>query len=205
MERYLPAMPKHYDPLPIGTGYVGGIESLLLDGRRYYFGFNYGSDVALSQLIDDPEDMAAFASEHMSQSDGKQDAAFWNELVAMSVDVSDLVGDEDALRTFTTEELRGDLPEPDSHLLYLLGAATEWEDWYEEAPEVQQAYKGLGFDADDSELVDTCLAAVREHGVQDRPAEWTVVRYYLTTAAQHAPGNWSLLFGPVAEAVAARG
>jgi len=59
-------------PLPDRIGRVGGIESLSLDGRRYYFGFDYKSDVVLSPLIDDPGAMAAFASEYMRQTTGKR-------------------------------------------------------------------------------------------------------------------------------------
>ena len=199
-------MPQNFEPLPDQIGHIGGIESLVLDGRRYYFGFDYKSDLVLSPLIDDPEAMAAFASEYMSQSDGEHDAAFWAELVAMSVESSDLVGDEDEVRTFTSEELRRALPEPGSHLLYLIGAATFWEDWLDETPEVKRVYvEDLGFEEDDDEFLDQFLEVLHKDGIQARPAEWTVVRHYLTTAAQRAPGTWSLLFGPVAEGVAARG
>ena len=197
-------MPENFDPLPDRIGYVGGIESLTLDGRRYYFGFDFSSDVVLSPLIDDAPAMAAFASEHMRQTTGEHDVAYWEELVALSVEESALVG-EDEDRTFVSRDLRGGLPEAGSHLLYLLGAATEWEDWFEEAPEIKQAFEELGFEEDDSEFLDACLEAVRDHGVEERPGEWMVARFHLTAAVRHAPGNWGVLFGPVAEAVAAAG
>ena len=196
-------MPENFDPLPDRIGYIGGIESLTLDGRRYYFGFDFSSDVVLSPLIDDASAMAAFASEHMRQTTGEHDVAYWEELVALSVEESALVG-EDEDRTFLSQDLRGGLPEAGSHLLYLLGAATEWEDWFEEAPEVKQTFEELGFDEDDSEFLDACLEAVREHGVEERPAEWAVARFHLTESARRAPGNWGVLFGPVAEGVAGR-
>jgi len=102
-------MPQDFAPLPDRIGYVGGIESLMLDGRRHYFGFDYSSDVILTPLIDDPEAMAVFASEYLRQTTGQHDVAYWSELVAMSVDRSDLVGEE-ADRTFTSQELRGGVP-----------------------------------------------------------------------------------------------
>ncbi len=189
---------KRFPPLPDRIGHVGGVESLTLDGRRYYFGFDYSSDLVVSPLIDDPKAMAAFASEYMRQRTGRHDAAYWADLVALAVDGTALTGD-DADRVVASADLRGGLPESGGHLLYLLGAATGWEDWFEEAPEVRRAYERLGFDEDDPESVDHCLDAVREHGRQARPDEWTVVHFHLTAAVRHLPGNWGLLFAPLAE------
>ncbi|MFJ5120597.1 hypothetical protein [Kitasatospora sp. NPDC088548] len=192
---------KHVDPLPGRVGHVAGIESLTLDGHRYYFGFDYGSDMVVSPLIDDPDAMAAFASEHLRQTTGRHDRAYWADLVASAVESSALVSEE-AQREWTTEGLRVDLPAPGGHLLYLLGAATEWDDWFAESPPAQQAYQRLGFEEEDSDFVDHCLEAVRDHGVAARPDEWTVIRFHLTAAVQHLPGNWRLLFDPLAEGVA---
>lgn len=197
-------LPAHLAPLPERIGHVGGIESLTLDGRRHYFGFDYRSDVVVSPLIDDPGTMAAFASEYMRQTTGKHDVAYWEELVATGAEESSLT-DVAAHREFSSEELRGGLPEPGTHLLYLLGAATEWDTWFAEAPDVQQAYDGLGFDDDDSEFLDRCLEAVGKHGARARPAEFAVARFHVAAAAEHAPGNWGMLFGPLAEGVASRG
>lgn len=189
---------KRFPPLPDRIGHVGGVESLILDRRRYYFGFDYTSDLVVSPLIDDPRAMAAFASEYMRQRTGRHDAAYWEGLVTLAVEGTALAGD-DAERIVASEDLRGGLPDAASHLLYLLGAATGWDDWFEEAPEVRRAYQRLGFDEEDPEFVDHCLEAVREHGTQARPDEWTVVRFHLTAAVRHLPGNWDLLFTPLAE------
>ncbi|MFJ8856693.1 hypothetical protein [Streptomyces sp. NPDC102437] len=191
---------KHFAPLPDRTGQVGGIESLALDGHRYYFGFDYKSDVVLSPLIDDPKAMAAFASEYMRQTTGRHDVTYWEGLVHAAAEGTELDCD-DAERDIASQDLRRDLPDTESYLLYLLGAATGWDDWFEEAPEVQQAYERLGFDDEDSEFIDHCLQAVREHGAQARPDEWTVARFHLTAATQHLPGNWNMLFAPLAEGV----
>lgn len=196
-------LPVHLAPLPDRIGHVGGIESLTLDGRRYYFGFDYTSDLVVSPLIDDPAAMAAFASEYMCQTTGKHDVAYWEELVASGAEESSLAGD-DADRTFSSEDLRGGLPEPDTHLLYLLGAVTEWDTWFAEAPDVQRAYDGLGFDDDDSEFLDRCLEAVEKHGARARPAEFAVASFHLAAAAERAPGNWGTLFGLLAEGIASK-
>ncbi|MFD7412648.1 hypothetical protein [Kitasatospora purpeofusca] len=189
---------ERFPPLPDRIGHVGGVESLTLDGRRYYFGFDFTSDLVVSPLIDDPRAMAAFASAYMRQRTGSHDAAHWDDLVALAVEGTALTGD-DADRAVVSADLRGGLPASGSHLLYLLGAATAWEDWFDEAPEVRRACKRLGFDEDDPEFVDHCLDTVREHGTQARPDEWTVARFHLTAAVRHLPGNWDLLFAPLAE------
>ncbi|WP_327682949.1 hypothetical protein [Kitasatospora sp. NBC_00458] len=192
-------------PLPGRVGHVAGIESLTLDGQRYHFGFDYTSDLIVSPLVGDPAAMAAFAAEHLRQSDGRHDEAYWAELVADSVRESALVR-EDADREFTTAGLRAGLPRPGSHLFYLLDAAGEGDDPSALPPEAREACARLGFDEDDvAECVDACLRAVREDGAAARPDESTVVRGYLTSAVENLPGNWALLFAPLVEAVAGRG
>ncbi|MEV7026236.1 hypothetical protein [Kitasatospora sp. NPDC093558] len=202
-------------PLPGRVGHVGGIESLTLDGRRYYFGFDHQSDLVLSPLIADAGAMAAFASAHMLQSAGRHDAAHWAGLVAAAAGHSGLT-DDDAQREVLSARLRDGLPESGSHLLYLLGAATGWDDWFGAAPpRVQEALDGLGFDGGDDEdgdedgdeleeLLDGCLEAVREFGARARPEEWAVARYHLTAAIGHLPANWGLLFAPLAQGVQAQ-
>ncbi|WP_416985932.1 hypothetical protein [Streptomyces sp. T028] len=193
---------KRFDPLPGRVGHVAGIESLTLDGHRYYFGFDYKSDLVVSPLIDDPDAMAAFAAEHMRQTDGRHGEAYWADLVADAVETSDLVSEETD-REFTTRSLRADLPNPGSHLLYLLDAAGGWDDSFTLPSAAQQACTRLGFDEDDfAEGIDECLQAILEDGADSRPDEWTVVRCYLTSAVKLLPGNWALLFTPLAEAVA---
>lgn len=110
--------------LPGRTGVVGGIESLVLDGRRLFFGFDFSSDQVLSPLIDDEEAMARFAARHMRQRTGVHDEPYWAQLVRSSIESSDLVW-RDEQRTFTTRALEtGDAGAAQGHLLYLLGAAT---------------------------------------------------------------------------------
>lgn len=110
--------------LPGRTGAVGGIESLVLDGRRLFFGFDFSCDQVLSPLIEDEGTMARFAARHMRQRTGAHDELYWAQLVRSSVDSSDLVWREEQ-RTFTTGALEsGNAGAAQGHLLYLLGAAT---------------------------------------------------------------------------------
>ncbi|MFD7426981.1 hypothetical protein ACFV6Z_07945 [Streptomyces sp. NPDC059818] len=113
--------------LPGRTGAIGGIESLVLDGRRLFFGFDFSSDQVLSPLIDDAGAMALFAARHMRQRTGAHDEAYWAELVRASIDGSDLVW-RDAQRAFSSAALEsGDAGDAQGHLLYLLDAATLWD------------------------------------------------------------------------------
>lgn len=110
--------------LPGRSGVVGGVESLVLDDRRLWFGFDFTSDQVLSPLIDDAGAMARYAARHLRQRTGAHDEAYWAELVRASVDGSDLVW-RDEQRTFTTGALEtGDAGAAQGHLCYLRDAAT---------------------------------------------------------------------------------
>ncbi|SCL26781.1 hypothetical protein GA0074692_2231 [Micromonospora pallida] len=185
------------DPLPERVGHVGGIESLALDGVRYYFGFDFSSDLVVSPLIDDPAVMAAFASRHLRQTTGAHDAAYWAELVGWATEESSLVPTEED-RRFTTDGVRANRLTPDDHLLYLLAAATTWDGSLAGSPQAGPAYARLGFAEDElPDCLDHCVAVIRADGPDARPDEVTVVSAYLEHAAGRVPGNWGLLFGPL--------
>ncbi|MFE3873058.1 hypothetical protein ACFXPX_01515 [Kitasatospora sp. NPDC059146] len=196
-----------HEPLPGRVGHVAGIESLTLDGRRHYFAFDHRSDLVVSPLVDDPDAMAAFAAAHLRQSDGPHDRAYWAALVADAAEASALV-DDDAEREFRTGALRTELPEPGGHLLYLLDAATDLDPATDLPAGLARACERLGHAAPDdddfADTVDDCLETVATHGPSHHPDEWTVARGYLTAAIAALPGNWGLLFTPVAEGLAAR-
>ncbi|WDZ82846.1 hypothetical protein [Micromonospora cathayae] len=156
-------------PLPDRIGHIGGVESLTLDGVRYYFGFDFSSDLVLSPLIDDPAVMAAFASRHMRQRTGTHDEAYWADLVAWAETESSLVPTEED-RRFTTESIRANRLTPGNHLRYLLAAATSWDGSLTSSPEAGSAYRRPGLTEDEAHL--ECAAAA-------------------------VPGNWSLLFDPL--------
>lgn len=176
-------------PIPDRINEVGGIESITVDGRRWYFGFCYSMDLVVSPLIDDPEVMAAFASEHMRQTDGAHDVAYWRELVDMSADESDLVG-EDSERTFDSAALAANRFALGYHLRYLIGAATGFGgDGFFDDPAVFDAIR-----TDDTEWdsVDACKAALKD---PDRSAAATVVmNRYLEFVLGRMPANWPQVF-----------
>ncbi|MEV7708123.1 MULTISPECIES: hypothetical protein [unclassified Streptomyces] len=173
------------DPVPGLTGrigVVGGIESLVLDGRRLWFGFDFTSDQVLSPLIDDADAMARYAARYMRQRTGAHDESYWSQLVRAAVENSDLVR-YDEQRTFTTQSLEaGDVGPARGHLLYLLDAATE------DPADDDPAHTGTEFE---------------EPGTQSglRPDEVTLGGEdgeRGTALTLRTVGNWSLLFAPYA-------
>jgi hypothetical protein len=130
-----------HEPLDGRTGHIGGIESLVLDDVRYFFGFSPNSDLVVSPLIADMEEMARFASRHMEQMDGLHDEAYWLQEASYAIEESELCSTPEE-RTFTSDALanfvaglqqavKTDSIVPglslESHLLYLLDAAGGWE------------------------------------------------------------------------------
>ncbi|MEE1770113.1 hypothetical protein PUR34_18665 [Streptomyces sp. JV185] len=172
------------DPVPGLTGrigVVGGIESLVLDGRRLWFGFDFTSDQVLSPLIDDAGAMARYAAQHMRQRTGAHDESYWAHLVQAAVENSDLVR-YDEQRTFTTQSLEaGDTGPAHGHLLYLLDAAAE-------DPDDDFVHTGTGSQepATQSGLRPDEVAPDDEDGALG------------TALARTTIGNWSLLFAPYA-------
>ncbi|MGW1409758.1 hypothetical protein [Streptomyces sp. NPDC002403] len=162
-------------------GVVGGIESLVLDGRRLWFGFDFTSDQVLSPLIDDAGAMARYAARHMRQRTGAHDESYWAQLVQAAVENSDLVR-YDQQRTFTTQSLEaGDAGPAHGHLLYLLDAATEDPDG-----DLVRTGAGSHGPATESGLRPAAVTPDDEDG---EPG---------TALARTTVGNWSLLFAPYA-------
>ena len=183
-------------PIPDRTGHVGGIECMTVDGRRWFFGFDYSLDTAVSPLIDDPARMAEFASEHMLQTDGAHDVAYWRELVDSSVEVSGIVGtDED--RTYDSETLAAHRLSPSSQLMYLMGAATAWDDEFLEDETVQAAFDAIGVpdrDRDDWDCLDHVIAAARSEDAEKSRAGTLLMTRYQRFIADNLPANWADVF-----------
>src|SRR5262245_60842941 len=97
-----PAFEERFTKYALG---VGGIESISIDGTPYYFGYSYAGDMVLTELFDDAEAMAAFASQNMLQKDGIHDVAYWRMLVQEGAEESNLSSDEADL-DITTEGLQ---------------------------------------------------------------------------------------------------
>ncbi|MFJ7199574.1 MULTISPECIES: hypothetical protein [unclassified Streptomyces] len=172
------------DPVPGLTGrigVVGGIESLVLDGRRLWFGFDFTSDQVLSPLINDAGAMARYAAQHMRQRTGAHDESYWAHLVQTAVENSDLVR-YDEQRTFTTQSLEaGDAGPAHGHLLYLLDAAAE-------DPEDDLVHTGTGSQEP------TTQSGLRPDEVTPDDEDGALG----TALARATLGNWSLLFAPYA-------
>ncbi|MGV5310511.1 hypothetical protein ACV4V9_24070 [Pseudomonas aeruginosa] len=79
-------MESAYEFLPIAdrSGMSGGIESLMWNGERHYFGYDPGGKLILSSLFKDPGDMAAFASMQMRHNGKALDIQEWRERVDMA-------------------------------------------------------------------------------------------------------------------------
>jgi len=174
---------------PDRIGWPGGNESITGDGTRYFFGFDYSSDLVLSPLVDDPAGMAAYAAKYMAQRDGTHDEAYWSELVSDAVYGSDLTEPDD--RDFHSADLRAG--RTTYHLRYLLGAAASWETELFEDEEVVAALERLGLDADEEwESIDRCLES-------SGPDAELVTSRYFTSLANNLPGNWRTVFAPLVD------
>lgn len=182
-------------PIEGREGCVGGIESMVVDGRRWFFGFDYSMDTAVSPLIDDPERMAEFASEHMLQRDGQHDVAYWRELVESSVETSDIVG-EDVHRTYDSETLAAERLAPSDQLMYLMGAATAWDDSFFEDEEIQAAFAAIGVREGDADwdCLEQCVAAMGSDSAEERAAGTLLMTRYQRFIVDNLPDNWRDVF-----------
>ena len=164
-------------PLDERVGHVGGIESVVVDGRRFYFGMDYRSDLVLSPLIDEPADMAEFAARYMAQSDGTHDAAYWSDLVTDAATESSLYppgGNEFDLMQGLTDSM-----------LYVFGCASGWGDEIFDE-EMNAALSALDLDPDDE--WDAIGEALDNSDIQRRLREYF---------ASRLPGNWVTVFAPL--------
>ncbi|WP_051293708.1 hypothetical protein [Pseudoduganella violaceinigra] len=133
-------MNSSHEPIAERIGHIGGIESLVLDGQTYFFGFDYSNDLVVSPLLDSIDVMAQFAHHYMEQLDGTHDAAYWRDLAQESIAYSELCSElED--RSFSSTQLAATAAliaqaaqdgysvsglNIEYHLLYLLSAAGGW-------------------------------------------------------------------------------
>ena len=179
-------------PIADRTGHIGGIETILLDGHTYFFGFDYSEDIVVSPLLADADAMAQFASRYMMQRDGKHDEAYWREMAEESVDESNLCDSLES-RTILTAQLQATATaiaqaiqngQPVAglqikyHLLYLLGAAGGWSG--PDIDEVRELIAGVS-GADPGQ---DCV-------VKDAASE---LQQALRELIDAAPGNWATHF-----------
>ncbi|HEX6360913.1 hypothetical protein [Actinophytocola sp.] len=149
-------------PLVDRVGHVAGVESIVVDGRRWYFGMDYGSDLVVSPLVEDSGDMAEFAAQYMAQSDGMHDVAYWADQVAWADENSDLV--EPGGNVYDSATLAAGI---DYGLLYLFGAVTGWEgDVF-----ADDNWDEISESLDDAEV----QRRLRESLASRLPADWATV------------------------------
>jgi hypothetical protein len=193
---------------------VGGIESITIAGKRYWFGFAYSVDLVVSPLIDDPRVMAQFGSDHMLQRDGAHPPDYWQRQVSAAVEVSELSSDPGD-RDFTGSEARSALQEIEDarnerrpakvllpyHLTYLLHATTASAS----AAEPQACSSDAGQAIRRLDNYEDCLSAALKivSGAASPPANTDyddaleVVSEYLQYYRRTVPENWrSLLLAP---------
>lgn len=187
---------EDFTPIADREGRVGGIESMMVDGRRWFFGFDYSMDTAVSPLIDDPARMAEFASKHMLQTDGAHDVVYWRDLVDSSVEMSDIVG-EDEDRTYDSATLAAERLSPSTQLMYLMGAATAWDDAFFEDEAVQAALTTIGVpesDREDWDCLDQCIASTRSDSAEVSGAATDLMTRYQRFVFGNLPANWPEVF-----------
>lgn len=205
------------EPIPGRTSHVGGIESITLDGQRYFFGFDFSNDWVISPLIENIDAMTTFASQYMEQTDGSHEPSYWRELADISIEMSELAS-EDGERTFSTEQLQQiaaslqlawtknvAIPnfEISYHMRYLLSAASEWPDPFSEAG-VAAALSRLRLDPEELtwDCIDASIAILNCSQALPATASYAdaalVVREYLRRVVCEAPGNWRAHFSSLA-------
>lgn len=111
--------------------HVGGIDSIVIDEVRYYFGLNYKTDSILSNPIDNKYQMAEFASQSMIQMDGAHNKKFWLELIVDADSISELSDANEfkseyfkSISTSIEKAIKENIPDAtfgiEYHLLYLI-------------------------------------------------------------------------------------
>lgn len=185
-------------PAPLLRDYrhIGGIESIEVDGTRYFFGYDYSEDLVLSPLIDDNELMSVFAETHMEQRDGLHDREYWRDLVDGSLEESGLAEPESC--SFESGQLRSiiaslksvaetGVPVPDFdypyHLRFLLSSAGQWEEQFTAAEEGIRAIQGIESPSEGATLEQIARDVLRE----------------TRNAMNVAGGNWAEVFAALSQ------
>ncbi|WP_430332231.1 hypothetical protein [Rhodococcus sp. ACT016] len=184
-------------PAPLVRDYrhIGGIESIEVDGTRYFFGYDFSEDLVVSPLISDNELMSVFAETHMEQRDGRHDRKYWRELVDGSLESSELAEPESC--SFESEQLRSiitslekiaetGVPAPDFiypyHLRFLLSSAGQWKEQFTATAEGIRAIKGTESPSEGNTLEQIARDVLRE----------------TRNAMSAAGGNWAEVFDGLA-------
>ncbi|MFG1782577.1 hypothetical protein ACGFIU_09060 [Rhodococcus oryzae] len=184
-------------PAPLLRDYrhIGGIESIEIDGTRYFFGYDFSEDLVLSPLINDHELMSVFAETHMEQRDGVHDREYWRDLVDESLEYSALAEPDSC--SFEAEQLRliitslkeiaeTGVPVPDFnypyHLRFLLASAGQWKEQFTATAEGIRFIKGTESAAEGATLEQIARDVLRE----------------TQNVLNAAGGNWAEVFNALA-------
>ncbi|MGY0505246.1 hypothetical protein [Luteimonas sp. e5] len=176
------------DALDGRYGHVGGIEQIRVDGTTHYFGFDYGSDLVLSPLTADLEQITTFASRHMEQMDGSHDTEYWAEIAQYGSELCS----EEAERSFDLQLLAQQMRklktalangtptidfEIPYHLQYLLASSGGWV-------------------AGDLEEVELKIDAMNGNAGDDVDRERTAGELiaFFSNLVRKARGNWRTMF-----------
>jgi hypothetical protein len=189
------------EPFDGRDGCIGGIESLVLDDVRYFFGFDFKSDLVLSPLVADIAEMSRFASLYMLQTDGAHDDGYWLESASYSIEDSELCYTP-AERTFFSQSLNKSVnalrhaAETNSvapglsiemNLLYLLNAAGAWQAQNATDVDVEERLaivSGEKTPPEDSTVADHAQALLTESRmlIDAAPENWSTLFSVLKTA-----------------------
>lgn len=199
-----------------GVGNIGGIESITLNGIRYYFGFNPSSDSLTSPLFSEIDAMAAFASRYMEQRDGSHDPSYWRALAEESIGSSEL-SDEEGSRDFSTGRMQristalrqaqtDNTPIPgfeiEYHLLSLLEAAGGDCNPFEDAT-LANALSRFHLNPREYGLpwIEEMIAILNQSRPLPSDASYSdaalVIQRYLDSCVHNSPDNWKALFLPI--------
>ncbi len=200
------------DGFPEGTMRVGGLEPISVDGKQYFFAYNFTSDRVLTPLFPSDEAAADYAASHLVQRDGRHDRNYWIQQARDALrdpSLTDPPGQavslkpfRDALRNLRQDKTTGrtlpDLVIPE-YLGYLLEMNCEWPDTPIPA-EIEQAAVRLGLAADDtspwleeSTSILTGKSATPSEGTFQDAA--SVFIWYFDTLLRNQRHGWSHQLG----------
>lgn len=210
-----PPPPSLPPPIADREGMAGGIECIVIDGKRWFYGFDsFGDQLIITPLIDDPDMMAAFASRYM-RSDHRlapEAPAYWRQAVDRAIDgtepnhiVSEPFSTEDFRRIAASlkQAAADNRPVPGftipESLLDLLSVATGFERPSDMSANVTMQAK-FGFYEGENDVTCACLVVDMLAGREPLApgatyaAAATYLRGYLADMVNRAPGNWKTMF-----------
>ncbi|WP_163938704.1 hypothetical protein [Paraferrimonas sp. SM1919] len=84
---------------------VAGIETVIIDGIKHFYAYDFSADEVVSPLFQNETSMAEFAESNLNQKDGKHSQAYWLELIEYSKDESEIFEEVPSLLIDEVKEL----------------------------------------------------------------------------------------------------